>query len=178
MRQYPTACKFWYHLSIHLHQLSFIDYAIKTSAIRVHYLLLLPEHFVLQFICQSFVCRSAGIMVYVSLSTTTDVIGLVFRPGFMHCSLRDYIGVMCASRLGGFDLWGINVASTTTLCIAVSSGSPRDSRAVTGPAWPVVDVRPLNMLHHLGLQFALHGRFHRRRTCMKAVSQKANTSAE
>ena len=61
-------------------------------------------------------------MVYISLSTTTDVIGLVFRPGFMHCSLRDYIGVMCASRLGGFDLGGINVASTTTLCIAVSSG--------------------------------------------------------
>ena len=88
-------------------------------------LLLLPEHLVLQFICQSFVCRRrTGIMVYVSLSTATDVVVLVFRTGFMHCSLRDYIAVMCASRLRGFDLWGINIASTTALCIEVSNSSP------------------------------------------------------
>ena len=107
-------------------------------------------------------------MVYVSLSTATDVIVLVFRTGFVHCTLWDYIAVMRASRLGGFDFWGIDVASTTALCVAVSGGSPNDSG--------VDDIRLMNMLHHLDLQLALHGQFHRRHSCMKAMSQDANTS--
>ena len=176
MRQYPTACKLWYHLPIHLQQLPSLYYPIIKSPIRIPCSLLLAEHFVLQFIGQSFVCRRHWIMVYVSLSTTTDVVVSVFGTGFVHCSLRDDIAVMCASRLSGFDPWGIDVASTTALCIAVSSGSPNELRPVKEPSRAVVDVRRLNMLHRLDLQLALHGQFHRRHSCMKTMSLDAHSS--
>ena len=161
--------------------INYTSFIIRNTAspICIPYLLLLPEHFVLQFIGQAFVRRPrTGVMVYVPLSTTTDMIVLVFRTCFVHCSLWDYIGVMCASQLGGFDFWGINVASTTALCIPVSSRSQNESRAVKEPSRAVLDIRLLNMLHHLDLQLALHGQFHRRHSCMKRVSQDTDTSAK
>ena len=109
-------------------------------------------------------------MVHVSFSTTTDVIISLVGTGFVHCSLRDDIAVMCASRLSGFDPRGIDVASTTALCITVSR------RAVKEPSRAVVDVRRLSMLHHLDLQLGLHGQFHRRHSCMKTMSHDVHSS--
>ena len=61
------------------------------------------------------VCRVLLSVVYVSLSTTANVIILVVGSSLVERSLWNYIGIMGRTRLGGFSAWRIDVPRATAL---------------------------------------------------------------